>query len=122
MKVKSVIDTGRKTNKTGAPVIEVTIDDGRKCTCFSEKAKELKEGDELPAGSEIKENGEYNGEKKYLLNLPKDGGGAKKPGFQKDWGLEKKKIALETVSKIDSGIDIKIFLAKADEILNWINK
>jgi hypothetical protein len=91
VKIKTCIDTGRKT-KDNKPVYDIELVDGRKGGAF----------DALFAGMPLNEDIEidinpakdYNGEKRFYFNIPGD----KKTGGkfpQKDWTFEKKKASLE---------------------------
>ena len=118
-KIKTVIDTGRKTKDGTKPILTIELEDGRKGTAFDEKFKEL-QGKEIEI--DIKEIAEYHGNKQFIYNLK---GEQKKGGFpQKDYKYEKKKIALECAVRYHGGgvgIGEEKIIETANKFLNYLN-
>ena len=123
VKIKSIVDTGKVHNEK--PIIEIELEDGRKGACYDDKAREFKPGQSVEF--EIKEGKEYQGEKRYYFNIQKERTGRK---FQKDWQLERKKIAIESAIRLyevnnSQGIGKEMktedILKVSDRILKWLN-
>ena len=89
VKIKTCIDTGRKT-KDNNPVVEIELEDGRKGSAFDSIFLGLPKNEDVEF--EIKEGKEYQGEKRYYFLIPNQ---RNKKFIQKDWTLEKRKISLE---------------------------
>lgn len=121
VKIKTCIDTGKKTKKD-TPIIEITLEDGRKGSAFDSAFLGLPIGEEIEI--DLKQAPDYNNEKRFWFNMPgqSKSGGTK---FQKDWTLEKRKISLECaitwcVSK--TGIETKGLIDCADAFYNYLNR
>jgi len=88
--------------------------DGKKCTAFDTDILGIIG---VETEMEVKDAPEYQGEKGYYIYFPK-AQNIKYP--KKDWGFEKKKVALEIASRNCNNTTDTI--KQADEILEWLNK
>ena len=119
VKIKSVVNSGRKWNEKDIYIIE--LEDGRKGSSFDPTAKDWKGEIEL----EIKEGKEYQGAKQLIFNLPKSENQKSSGGFpKKDWSYEKRRASLEFSLKFHDGIGIELnsVLETADKFFNYLNK
>ena len=88
VKIKSVIDTGKKWNDKS--IYRIELEDGRNGSSFDPDS--LKWSGEIEL--EIKEGKEYEGKKQYIFNSAnKSQNSGKFP--QKDYAFEKRKTSLE---------------------------
>lgn len=117
VKIKSVIDSGKKWNDK--PIIQIELEDGRKGSSFESEALSWKGEIEL----EIKEGKEYNGQKQFIFN-------SIKPNFnkfpQKDWSFEKRKESLAKAIEFAKVSDVKQkssdILTVAKAFFNYLNE
>lgn len=119
VKVRTAVDSGKKT-KDGKPVVNITLEDGRNGAGFDAAFIEMN-GKEVEL--DIKEAPEYNGEKKFWFNLPKEKSQQAGKFPPKDWTFEKRKAALECAVNVHAGgmtTDDKV-LATANNFLNFLN-
>lgn len=118
VKIKSAIDSGKKTKKD-QPIINIELEDGRCGAGFDEKFKDLM-GKEVEL--DIKEAGEYQGKKQHYFNFPKEntGGGKFAP---KDYTFDKRRVAHETaVTMLVSGkIGNDKFNETRDNFFTYLN-
>lgn len=90
--VKTAIDSGRVYKDK--PIIEISLEDGRKGSAFTNDALSWHGEIEL----DIKDAGDYKGEKRFYFNLPKQPQQGKFPA--KDWTFEKRKCSLELAIQV----------------------
>lgn len=128
--ISNAVDTGRKT-KNGNPIINVTLLDGRRGGCFDGSILSFiqKEID-----LEIKENGEYNGVKQYIFNIPKfknekieaknSGQNVNNNQCTDNSNFEKRKIALQcAVNSLSGGLPNKDgVIDLANEYLKFLSQ
>lgn len=120
VKVKTAIDSGKKYNDK--PIVNIELEDGRKGAGFDAKFLEYN-GKEVEL--EIKEGKEYNGQKQYIFNLPKEKTAQAAGKFPaKDWTFEKRKAALECAVNVHAGgmVDDNKVLATANNFLTFLNQ
>jgi len=121
VKIKTCIDTGKKTKKD-TPIIEIELSDGRKGSAFDSLFLGLPLNQEIEI--DIKPAPDYNNEKRFWFIMPgQQKSGGKFPA--KDWTLEKRKISLECsitwcVSK--GNIETKDLISCADAFYNYLNR
>jgi hypothetical protein len=95
-----IIDTGRTTKK-GDKVIEITTQCGKFGSGFDEKLLSLKLNEEVEL--DVANAPDYNGEKRYWFNLPKENKGFPK----RDYTFDKKKASLDAAIAFATGQQIK---------------
>jgi hypothetical protein len=120
VKIKTCIDTGKKTKKD-TPIIEILLEDGRKGSGFDSAFMGIKPSDEIEI--EIKQAPDYNNEKRFYFMIPgKQNPGSKFP--QKDWTFEKKKASLELAVNWCNGKEINTsdMLKCAHVFFDYLNK
>jgi len=114
VKIKSVVDTG-KLSKNNKPIINIVLEDGRKGSCYDEKAKIFKVGEEIEF--DIKPGTIFNNEQQYYFNLPKSKtGGTGKTFYKANTKVSALQCAIDSIKLIP---DKK---ASSDEIINLAKK
>ena len=121
VKIKTCIDTGKKTKKD-TPIIEIELEDGRKGSAFDSAFLGLPKGEEIEM--DIKPGNVYQGVQQYWLNMP----GQQKTGSKfpmKDYIFEKRKSSLEMSvawCSTKKDIETKDLILCADAFYNYLNR
>jgi hypothetical protein len=118
VKIKTCVNSGKMWKEK--PIIEIVLEDGRKGSAFDTAFLGLPLNQEVEI--DMKPGKEYNGVMQYYFNIPGQNHGAKKGGtFQKDWTLEKRRIALETSVSWCSAIVGSVSQLKTTDVINCAN-
>jgi len=119
VKIKSVKDSGKKT-KDGYPIFSVELNDGRKCSAFTEDAAKWTGEMELI----VKPGQLYNGVQYYNLFTKENT--VKKSNSGKDYSFEKRNAslahAINTASLAEKPVKANDILIVAEKYYEYLNK
>lgn len=117
--IASTKDTGIKA-KNGNPIINVSLEDGRKCTAFTPEALTWTGEMEL----EIRPGQKFNDVQYYTILKPQSKG--RNPLMQKDYTFEKRNASLqrsiETASLSKKAVNSSEILSVAEIYYQYLNK
>jgi len=120
VKIKSVIDSGKKWNEK--TIFTIELEDGRTGTSFEPDALKWKGEMEL----DIRDGKEYQGVKQLIFNLPKQNNSNQKGFAQKDFVYEKRKASLECAIDAIKVSELQVkheqILTLADTFFAYLNK